>query len=43
MGCKWPILNILMTLAQTRDVGSVGYIVKLFIFGAATQDVSVMP
>ena len=41
-GCKQRIFNLLMTLTQTHDVGSVGYIVKLFIFGAATQDGSVM-
>ena len=43
MGCKQRVINFLMTLAQTHNVGSVGYIVKLSIFAAATQDAFVMP
>jgi len=39
MGCKPPIPNVLSTLADTCNVGSIGCIARCSIFAAATQDI----
>ena len=40
--CKQPVLDLSVSLTQTRHVGSVGYIIRYSIFAAAIQEVSGM-